>query len=188
MRPSRAARELGTSFSWSRRGPVLVRAASGISGPNSHRTSYGRSSTGRASVSKTEGCRFDSCRPCRPRPAGLGMFIENSTANDARSRQAPTDGRSVGTASTHAPTCRLPTGDPGRGAIARPRRQRRRASRCGVSASTPALGAGGRGSTPCVSTLAPSSSRVERTPDTRMVGGSSPPSATHPHPRDDPRR
>ena len=61
-------------------------------------------------------------------------------------------------------------------------------ARCGVSASIPALGAGGRGSTPCISTLAPSSSMVERTPDTRTVGGSRPPSATHPHARDDPRR
>ena len=74
--------------------------------------------------------------------------------------------------------CQRETQDAARSA--RPRRQRRRATRCGVSASIPALGAGGRGSTPCISTLAPSSSMVERTPDTRTVGGSSPPSATHP--------
>lgn len=94
-----------------------------------------------------------------------------------------------GTASTHAPACPLPTGDPGRGAMRTTRPADGGGSaRCGVSASIPALGAGGRGSTPCISTLAPSSSRVECSPDMRTVGGSSPPSATHPYAREDGRR
>lgn len=189
MRPSGAAHELGTSLSWSRCGPVLVRAASVISGPNSLRTSYGRSSTGRASVSKTEGCRFDSCRPCRPRPTASGCSLRTPqrTMRD-RVEHRTTEGPSARPRRTRRPArCQRETQDAAR-------RERPVAAdgggsaRCGVSACIPALGAGGRGSTPCISTLAPSSSMVERTPDTRTVGGSSPPSATHPHARDDPRR
>lgn len=102
------------------------------------------------------------------RASGRSLRTPQRTMRD-RVEHRPTEVPS-GTASARAPACPLPTGDPGRGASARPRRQRRRASRCGVSASIPALGAGGRGSTPCISTLAPSSSMVERTPDTRPVG------------------